>query len=175
MNEPNEPNEPMKIRGAIHDDFVKNGVTGEEIQGWMRSCGVTTQQLAQSMNMSTTAIEVENALEHGLSGKTALQWMDDIIKTGLDNEERNKMDKKFCPECQKEGRSSTIRCLGQSSTLMGYDPFYDEQGIYHIHDPNIITRAFKCSNEHQWEEKSLPACPAPNCEKNAGFVASFSV
>jgi len=76
--------EEFVIKGAVHDDFIKNGVTGEEVQYWMTHCKVTISQLAKHMNV--TPNEVEKARENGLPGNACLIWMDAIIVTGLDNE-----------------------------------------------------------------------------------------
>ena len=72
--------------GAVQDDFIKNGVTGGEVQYWMTSCKVTIPQLAKYMNVVPE--EIEKARENGLPGKTCLTWMDAIIKTGLDQENK---------------------------------------------------------------------------------------
>lgn len=32
------------------------------------------------------------------------------------------------------------------------DLYYDEEGEFHVHDPNIPTFRFRCSNGHDWEE-----------------------
>lgn len=69
----------LVIKGGIHDDFIKNGVTGEEVQYWMTSCKVTIPQLAKYMNI--TSEEIEKARENGLPGNTCLTWMNAIIET----------------------------------------------------------------------------------------------
>jgi hypothetical protein len=80
----------------------------------------------------------------------------------------------ICKECKKQGLKSNIFPGGASTTLMSRSPFYDENGVYHSHDPNVTTQSFRCSNEHNWTEKFHSACPAKNCEWNKNLnVQSF--
>lgn len=66
-----------------------------------------------------------------------------------------------CPECVEAGLRSTVRDQGGMVTLVGYHPYYDEDGLYHSHDPNTRTTIFVCSNKHSWIVKSKSPCP--NC------------
>jgi hypothetical protein len=66
----------------------------------------------------------------------------------------------ICPECSVEGRKSKVYPGLSTVTLMASAPYYDEDGEYHDHDPNITTTRFACSNGHDWQEKKGPAeCP----------------
>lgn len=65
-----------------------------------------------------------------------------------------------CAQCIAEGKTSRIMPHGGSSTLMGFSPYYDEEGAYHSHDPNAITGSYSCSNGHEWSESSYRACPS---------------
>lgn len=67
-----------------------------------------------------------------------------------------------CPQCAFDGEKSTLRIDGSSCTLMGYSSFYDEDGIYHSHDPNRITSGYLCSRGHRIVETGFRICP--NCE-----------
>lgn len=65
-----------------------------------------------------------------------------------------------CSQCIEENKKSTVSSEGCSTTLLGYGgPFYDEDGIYHDHDPNIVTTYYRCSNGHRWHEKGSKQCP----------------
>jgi len=65
----------------------------------------------------------------------------------------------ICEECKKEGLESRVY-TGMCSKLMAYyEPFYDENGQYHLHDANVKTQHYYCSNEHEWREKSMKSCP----------------
>jgi len=66
--------------------------------------------------------------------------------------------RRFCPECQKLGQTSTVRVDGMGiTTLMCAHSFYDEQGRHHYHDPNMTTWQFRCSKGHTWQETDGPA------------------
>jgi hypothetical protein len=65
------------------------------------------------------------------------------------------MEKKFCEQCQREGKTSTIYVPQTGyTTLMAPAPaYYDEQGVYHQpKDPNYTTYEYSCSNGHTWKE-----------------------
>lgn len=44
-----------------------------------------------------------------------------------------------CPECASANQKSIVYPGYGMSTCMGFTPYYDEDGKYHIHDPNIST------------------------------------
>lgn len=67
-----------------------------------------------------------------------------------------------CPKCIAEGKTSKVYPGGSSVTLMGWDTYYDEDGKFHSHDPNWVTTAYRCSNDHNWTEKSKRPCL--NCD-----------
>lgn len=73
-----------------------------------------------------------------------------------------------CPECEKEGKRSTVRGGGGFSTAMGVDTFYDEDGKYHRHDPNYTTMIMTCSNGHEWDAAKPHKCPAEGCDFMSG-------
>lgn len=66
-----------------------------------------------------------------------------------------------CPECVAEGERSRVTSHGGMTTLMGHYPYYDEDGIYHNHDPNWTTSGYSCSRGHQFSRATLKECP--NC------------
>ena len=66
----------------------------------------------------------------------------------------------ICPFCEKEGRKSVLQAQPGSSTLMSYNPFYDEDGNFHSHDPNTHTARYLCSNGHQYVDKEIRGCPS---------------
>lgn len=69
-----------------------------------------------------------------------------------------------CPECITEGKKSRVTPGGSSITLAYYQPYYDEDGVYHHHDNNDISTDYSCSNGHRWVEHSTARCPAPDCD-----------
>ena len=64
----------------------------------------------------------------------------------------------FCPGCKEQGLKSKIYVGASTTTLLGFTPFYDEEGNYHCHDPNTITTSYSCSNGHRWQEYSWGEC-----------------
>ena len=71
---------------------------------------------------------------------------------------------KWCPECVEQGQRSKVFEQGSTKTLLGWRPFWDEDGKRHSHDPNTVTSYYKCSNGHVWGTKSKVPCPNPDCD-----------
>ena len=46
----------------------------------------------------------------------------------------------------------------------GGEAYWDEDGVMHRHDPNQTTAGYRCSNGHEWVERTLSQCPAPECD-----------
>lgn len=81
----------------------------------------------------------------------------------------------FCPKCQEENTKSTLQLSGGSMTLMCNQPFYDVNGHYHNHDPNIFTQNWSCSNGHGGDIKSSHSCYVPGCNfKGMGPIISVN-
>jgi hypothetical protein len=55
-----------------------------------------------------------------------------------------------CPWCVAEGERSRLTPQGSARTLMGWSPYYDEDGKYHTHDPNNASPLYLCSRGHRW-------------------------
>lgn len=67
-----------------------------------------------------------------------------------------------CPQCVKQGKKSKVY-IGMSSRTAAYcPPFYDEDGVYHLHDSNITHTDYRCSNRHGWTERE-ERTPCPTC------------
>ena len=64
----------------------------------------------------------------------------------------------ICPECKKQGLKSKVYQWGTSSTLLYWQPFYDEDGKLHCHNRNTIMTDYDCSNGHHWVDKSIGSC-----------------
>lgn len=56
----------------------------------------------------------------------------------------------FCPVCVQQGRKSCVYQGGSTCTLMGWTPYYDEDGVWHNENPNVTTTHWSCSNGHTW-------------------------
>ena len=64
-----------------------------------------------------------------------------------------------CEQCKIDGLRSVLFSEGSSTTLMGGVEYYDEDGRFHVHDPNITTTTLKCSMGHVTLDKSTLKCP----------------
>jgi hypothetical protein len=63
----------------------------------------------------------------------------------------------ICKICKKMGLRSIIKELAQCVTTLAHcEPWYDEDGRYHIHDCNTISITYQCSNGHEFITKSKP-------------------
>lgn len=64
-----------------------------------------------------------------------------------------------CPLCVEEGERSRLY-PGPGMTTAGAvpEPYYDENGRYHNHDPNHTTRSFRCSREHRFTASLVHSC-----------------
>jgi len=65
----------------------------------------------------------------------------------------------ICAECQAQGLKSKVTPGTGWETLLGWRPFYDEEGRFHSHNPNVTTRSYECSNGHEWTVKEKKPCP----------------
>ncbi len=65
----------------------------------------------------------------------------------------------ICPKCKSENRKSIVYVGMSESTAMYAPPFYDEQNVYHNHDPNTTTTHYTCSNGHEFRETKTHKCP----------------
>ena len=68
-----------------------------------------------------------------------------------------------CPTCVEEGERSRVEIRGRGSTMLGWYPGYDENGVLHEHNPNTFRTGYRCSRGHAWETKRKARCPAPGC------------
>jgi hypothetical protein len=68
------------------------------------------------------------------------------------------MKKAFCPECQKEGKKSKVFRDTETRTGGKVLSYFDEEGYYHIHDPNTVIIKYSCTNNHYWAEEKCKPC-----------------
>lgn len=69
----------------------------------------------------------------------------------------------ICAECREEGERSTVSLGETTTTDVAYSPFWDEDGVRHVHDPNEITTSYLCSNGHEWSESEITLCQVVGC------------
>jgi hypothetical protein len=55
-----------------------------------------------------------------------------------------------CPECVNEGKKSKVYIGNTEATLLFFYPYYDEDGKFHMNDPNQYTTNYRCNNGHKW-------------------------
>lgn len=72
-----------------------------------------------------------------------------------------------CEKCIEEGKKSTVMDRGGMTTCMGTHAYYDEDGVYHFHDPNAHIGNYECSNGHSWSVKTYFKCRVKGCGYNA--------
>lgn len=65
-----------------------------------------------------------------------------------------------CPVCQLEDRRSTVTIGASFSALVGFEAFYDAEGVYHEHDPNEVVVTYRCSRGHPFFRVVVSPCPA---------------
>ncbi len=69
-----------------------------------------------------------------------------------------------CPFCRDEGERSTVEIPTEFYvTLLPAYSYYDEDGAWHLHDPNGSASNWWCSRGHGWAETTYSRCPA-GCE-----------
>ena len=71
-----------------------------------------------------------------------------------------------CPVCVRDGERSRVQNDGAGSTTtmsMSDESYYDEDGAYHRHNPNISLYRYKCSNGHKFTWKYRSGCNVGDC------------
>lgn len=67
-----------------------------------------------------------------------------------------------CPQCVTNNETS--RCFSAQAAVntvaMTWSEYWDEDGIFHRHDPNWLIRSYHCSRGHCWTVKARHPCPA---------------
>ena len=63
-----------------------------------------------------------------------------------------------CPQCVEKGEKSQVFPGSSMTTLMSYQPYFDEKGKYHHHDENTTTTDYRCSRGHEWHESTKGSC-----------------
>ena len=71
----------------------------------------------------------------------------------------------ICPICASAGTRSTVRITTDllKAALSDKQPvthYWDEDGVEHSHNPNIIRTDYTCSNGHRFFERSSWECGA---------------
>lgn len=81
--------------------------------------------------------------------------------------------KMYCLECKKLGLKSVVYEGCCRRTLMAPIVFYDEDGEYHRHDPNITTTSYQCSKGHVWQEDFKSTCGCGELDLNVTGICTI--
>jgi len=134
----------------VYDDWRLHGFAPSIKLDWLEVCTVYPSPRCDETVTAKRIVQIW----FPYTADQAIETFDEIIKT-------IPMTMK-CPKCQEEGKKSTVQSLGGRKTLLGWGPKYDEEGVFHSHDPNTCTSYYKCSNGHEFIVQGKPLCP--NCE-----------
>ncbi len=67
-------------------------------------------------------------------------------------------------ECPVEGCEATqFIDHGGGTTLLGWQPHFDDEGVYHSHNPNMRTLKLECQNKHWFRVSGKNPCPVKAC------------
>jgi hypothetical protein len=64
----------------------------------------------------------------------------------------------ICPECQRFNQRSIIRITRTTPGSLAKDHYFDEDGVEHTHNPNVVVTEYSCSNGHRFAERSSWQC-----------------
>lgn len=68
-----------------------------------------------------------------------------------------------CRECAAADQESRVYVNRSERHAMAWQPYYDEDGSYHSHDPNTVATEYTCSNGHTFVITGKVPCPAQGC------------
>ena len=74
-----------------------------------------------------------------------------------------------CPICKAEGREHRLSEKKVSPSILratGVEIFYDEQDRKHIHDCELRTFVYTCSNGHHFRHDMMSRCTIRDCDWN---------
>jgi len=67
-----------------------------------------------------------------------------------------------CVKCKELGQKSVLTSGYTTVTAMYFEPFYDENGVFHSHNRNVRKSTYNCSNGHAIVVSSTAMCPSCN-------------
>lgn len=67
----------------------------------------------------------------------------------MNHEQKYNLLKMICPECKKLSETSKFFPSEVLTTDIYYSSWYDEEGRQHIHDDNVKSFFWVCSNKHK--------------------------
>jgi len=63
-----------------------------------------------------------------------------------------------CPVCRENGSDSQVMITSESQTYMKCLPYIGKGGKQHLHDSNIFSTEYECSNGHKWVDRESGKC-----------------
>ena len=70
-----------------------------------------------------------------------------------------------CEECKANGEDVWANICDMSmSTAMGWQAYYDDNNVYHNHNPNTHSTTMLCKYDHPNCYSYYAKCGAPDCE-----------
>ena len=76
----------------------------------------------------------------------------------------------ICPKCVELGFKSCVTVGNTFSTAMHCVPYYDEEGKFHRHDTNNVSRTYTCSNGHAIKEVLGRSCESCDFQIEGSFT-----
>ena len=70
----------------------------------------------------------------------------------------------ICPACRHQGLKSKVYVGASTCTLLGWMPYYDEDGVYHSDDPNTLCTMYECSQGHQFTISTTSGKSTVHCD-----------
>jgi len=69
----------------------------------------------------------------------------------------------ICVLCRNENKKSRVYVMDvQYDSKEAQDRFFDEDGKWHVHDPNPTNTTYHCTNNHEWTEVKYAKCWCQN-------------
>lgn len=75
----------------------------------------------------------------------------------------------ICSRCQADGKKSRVFFHIQKDEYPLFNgrsayPYYDEDGMYHLHKQAITEQHYLCSEGHSFSARISHSCPNPSCD-----------
>jgi hypothetical protein len=101
--------------------------------------------------------------QHPMTEEEAVAWAKRVAH--LITDARNppwgeRVSTVICPVCATLGLSSEVFDEGTMKHLISFSPYYDSDGVQHLHDPNQHASLYHCSEEHRFERVYYKPCPS---------------
>jgi hypothetical protein len=79
-----------------------------------------------------------------------------------------------CPECDDRNKTSIVYLRSTKRTDLGFTASDPAKGTPHLHDPNLLTEQYECSNGHRFKRVLRVACPSCDHGHEAPLIAKLT-